>query len=91
MPLLRRSRDLGTYITGPNLTLLNTTTQFLGGLKLALSQNLSRMMGGEITVESEFGRGSRFTVRVPAEIQDIPNANQPNGLADTSEPQSHAA
>jgi signal transduction histidine kinase len=28
------------------------------------------MMGGEITVESEYGNGSRFTIRVPAYIED---------------------
>jgi ATP-binding cassette, subfamily C, bacterial len=39
-PLLRRARDIGTYVTNANLTILNSTTQFLGGLKLAISQNL---------------------------------------------------
>lgn len=47
LPLLRRSRDLGVYLTGANLTLLDTTTQFLGGLKLALSQNLQRSFVAE--------------------------------------------
>ena len=37
------------------------------GLGLAVSQSLCRMMGGEITVESEFGKGSCFTVTLPAD------------------------
>ena len=36
------------------------------GLGLALSQKLCRLMGGEIAAESEPGRGSRFTLRLPA-------------------------
>jgi len=36
------------------------------GLGLALSRKLARMMGGDVTVTSELGRGSVFTVRLPA-------------------------
>ena len=35
------------------------------GLGLYLSKQLSKMLGGIITVESEFGSGSRFTLILP--------------------------
>jgi len=41
-PVLRRSSQLGKSLTDTNLNLLTGTSQFLGGLKLALSQNLQR-------------------------------------------------
>jgi signal transduction histidine kinase len=43
-----------------------TAQRFGGtGLGLALSRKLARMMGGDVTVTSEPGKGSVFTVRLP--------------------------
>lgn len=39
------------------------------GLGMAISQNILQMMGGDIQVESEYGKGSRFTVRMPLKLQ----------------------
>ena len=36
------------------------------GLGLAISRKLARMMGGDVTVASEPGKGSVFTVRLPS-------------------------
>ena len=35
------------------------------GLGLAITRKLARMMGGDVTVKSEPGKGSVFTVRLP--------------------------
>jgi signal transduction histidine kinase len=44
-----------------------TTAQRFGGtgLGIAITRKLARMMGGDVTMTSEPGKGSIFTVRLP--------------------------
>jgi len=46
-PMVRRSQDLGRFVTEANLSLLDAASQFLGGLKLAVSQNLQHAFTAE--------------------------------------------
>ncbi len=50
----------------------STTRRFGGtGLGLPITRKLARMMGGDVTVVSEIGRGSVFTLKFEAEAGDV--------------------
>ena len=52
------------------------------GLGLAIVRRLVELHGGSVLLESSPGSGSRFTVRIPAGVQELPSA----GPADTAKP-----
>jgi signal transduction histidine kinase/CheY-like chemotaxis protein len=65
----------------------STSRRFGGtGLGLVISRRFCQMLGGDVTVQSEAGIGSTFTVRLPAHFGDLPAAALPAAPSATDVP-----
>lgn len=66
----------------------STTRRYGGtGLGLTISRKFCQMMGGDIAVESEFDRGSTFTIRLPVAVKSEKEGKGDRGIEEEIQPE----
>jgi CheY-like chemotaxis protein len=89
--LIFRVIDTGIGMTPEQLNRLfqrfsqadETTTRKFGGtgLGLAITRAFSRLLGGDISVESTYGQGTTFTIRLPAMMPEMQEPEEAVSIA----------
>ena len=75
--IFEKFRQGTTVLTGGDAM----TREYSGtGLGLSIVKELCKLLGGEVSLESELGKGSTFTVRLPWKLAERPPLVSP--LAD---------
>ncbi len=54
------------------------------GLGLVIARDLARFMGGDVSVASEYGHGTEFTLNIPAPVASLPDEGASDRVPDLS-------
>lgn len=89
IPLDKQKEIFETFVQADN----STSRKFGGtGLGLAISKRLTELLGGQLTMASEVGKGSVFTLTIPAglEVKEQPLLDRKNTTSHIETANEHA-